>query len=275
MKDFPSIPLVSSLGWSTTKPILLYSVRAGQFIFTVTTLGLLSYVINEFISEDTTNYGLAVSVMSLVYLIAIAVFTLLIPGSLIPGALLIAEFVLMTLWFCAFISLAAIWGPLFCSQAVGTIRYSIYFYSYDFRTPCSCAQAAIAMAGVCWVLFAFSCFLLLRNIVLPLSAAYSDSSIWQALIVRNFAAHRVSGLALSQNTKYANDFEAAGSGGCATPGNNNTEPSCTEKTLSEESGADPRLLITETNADDAIDIDTDPIIDLTFQDTVRPGAFNN
>lgn len=272
MSEAHPIPLGASSACST-RAVLLYSIRAAQFVFTVITLGLTGYVVNDFIQDSTTNFGLAVSIISLFYLITVGAFTFFLPGSFIPGIFLISELVLTILWFCAFVALAADWGPVNCSSLTSNASGMVY-YAYDWRRPCGSAQAAIAMAAIAWVLFVYSSFLLIWNIALPLFRTYSSSSWWERLSSRTFVVHRATGLSFSQAASFSVDLETSGLKGDSSTRNSDLEPISTEKIVGNESPAEPDVPGSEQNGVPTV---TDPVTpgrDDIFINPLEPQACN-
>ena len=113
----------------------------------------------------------------------------------------------MLLWFCAFIALAADWGPLSCSRPSNTGKYGSYFYFYGLKRLCASAKAAIALSAVGWALFYWSFLLLVFNVAKPLVKTHGASSLWDRLSKRNLAVHRFTGLAAFPSNPHPKDIE--------------------------------------------------------------------
>ena len=197
------------------RPIVLYSIRAVEFFVTITMLGLTAHVVNEFFvnefaTSDTMNLALATSSITLAYLFLVTGLTFFEPGSYVTGFFLVGELVVMLLWFCVFIALAADWGPLSCSRPSTTEKYGSYFYFYGLRRLCGSAKAAIAISAVGWALFYWSFLLLVFNVAKPLVKRYRASSLWDRLSKRNFAVHRLTGLAAFSSISQSQDIEDLG-----------------------------------------------------------------
>lgn len=154
--------VVSPLRWHSNQ-ILLWSVRAGQFIFSIITLGLTSRVVDFGYRDSAAAYGVAVSVISTLYLILIVAIPLKLNDCVV--AVFISELVMMILWFAAFVALAAQHGGIDCST------YKSYYITEDWSEPCRAAEAAIAMSFFAFLLYDFSSVLFWLNVMRPIRSA--------------------------------------------------------------------------------------------------------
>lgn len=189
----------------TINGIMLYGIRASQFILSVVTPVLTGYCIStDFAENSIISYALIVTVFSLLYLIPALIIALFKQRSYISGAFLISETLLGILWFCAFIAVEVEWGPVSCSSLIGP-SISIYTYFHHYSRPCKCAQASIAMAGAAFITFSWSCFLLFWNIAIPFVKVRQTASLWKPLGNRDLLVHRVSGLAMAVPTSHLDD----------------------------------------------------------------------
>lgn len=196
-----------------THPILPYSIRAVVFFVTITMLRLIAYVVdeffvNEFSTSGTMDLGLATSSITLAHLFLVTGLTFFSQGSYFTGAFVFGELVVMLLWFCLLIALAADWGPLSCLRPNNNGKYGSYFYFYGLKRLSGSAKAAITMSAVGWALFHWSFLLLVFNVSRPLVKTHRTSSLWDGLSKRNFTVHRLTGLAgfsSKSHTRYIED----------------------------------------------------------------------
>ncbi|QLQ78652.1 hypothetical protein HG537_0A09000 [Torulaspora globosa] len=169
------------VGWKG--PLLAARVvRIAQFVFTVVTLGLTARAKDYFTGEPTADYGVAVSVMSLVYLIVIFCTSLFLGGYFMAGPILVCETLFLIFWLTAFVALAAEFGTGSCD--------SLYWG----KSACQAAQASIAMAAVCMVLFAVSLVLLVLYTVIPVVRTLGSDRLWRRAAVMNASFDRGTGL---------------------------------------------------------------------------------
>ena len=94
----------------------LISLRMLQFICSVIVLGLLAYVLKgyDYRGSHKTNYGLAVAVISVVYLLLLSVLGAVLSKFLLPGLYLLFEMIMWALWLSAFVVLAKEHGSRSC-----------------------------------------------------------------------------------------------------------------------------------------------------------------
>lgn len=191
MSAVKSNVLAPPLGW-TTSLVLVRSVRTAQFVFTIVTLGLVGSATHHFWWDGATpGYGVATSVLSLVYLICIFLGTWFAGPYFMAGPLLISEIVLLILWVSAFIALGVQFGNGTCAKGI---------YRYYSPGPCKTAQASIAMSGVSMLLYAISLSLLVVNSVRPIIVSYGSPYLWSIASEMNATFDRGTGLILSATT---------------------------------------------------------------------------
>lgn len=187
--------LVTPVGWSSSL-ILVRAVRIAQFVFTVITLGLTGHMVDYYWSNSIADYGVATSVLSLVYLISIFFATWFAGAFFMAGPLLLCEILLLILWFAAFIALAAEYGD-------GSCRVGGYFYPRSCRT----GQAAIAMAAISMALYAFSLALLVINSVRPIINSYGSQYLWRTASTMQSTFDQGTGLLLLGSSSWVPDPE--------------------------------------------------------------------
>lgn len=132
------------------------SLRLVQLLFLVIQLGLSARLVNLF-AVDRSNFALAVIILSLIYLIAIAVFSFF-QKFLMVGVLFIIESFIMILSLSSFAVLADTFGSANCNTP---------YYNF-FSDFCKIGKAAIAFSFFLWLLFTASWTLLLIFTIIPL-----------------------------------------------------------------------------------------------------------
>ncbi|QLL33697.1 hypothetical protein HG536_0F00210 [Torulaspora globosa] len=173
--------LAKPVGWKG--PLLAARiVRIAQFVFTVIALGLTAKAKDYYTGESTADYGVAVSVMSLVYLIVIFFTSWFLGLYFMAGPVLICETLFLIFWLTAFVALAAEFGTGSCSAL------------YWGKSACQAAQASIAMAAVCMVLYGLSLVLLVLYTVLPVVRTQGSDRLWGRALVMNASFDRGTGL---------------------------------------------------------------------------------
>lgn len=170
-------------------------VRAYQFVITVIALALTARTSDFYEAPSEAAYAVAVSVFSLVYLIAIFFGTLFAGPYFMAGPMLLSETVMLIFWFSAFIAMAAFFGGDNCS----------YFF---YENRCKEAKAAIAMCALCMALFAISLALLVINAVIPLSKSFGALYLWRWVLDADATFDRGTGLVIYSTLSWAPDTEA-------------------------------------------------------------------
>lgn len=168
-------------GWKG--PVLAARVvRIAEFVFVVVALGLTARAKDYFTGEPTADYGVAVSVMSLVYLMAVFFTSWFVGDYFMAGPMLVCETLFVIFWLTAFVALAAEFGTGSCDAL------------YWGKSACQAAQASIAMAGVCMVLFGVSLLLLVLYTVMPVVRTRGSDRLWDRALAMNASFDRGTGL---------------------------------------------------------------------------------
>lgn len=188
--------LTRPVGW--TGPVLAARViRITEFVFTVIALGLTARAKSYFNGEPSADYGVAVAVMSFIYLVAVFFTSFFLPDYYMAGPLLITESLFLIFWLTAFIALAAEFGRGSCD--------SLYWG----REPCRAGQAAIAMSAINMVLFGVSLLLLIVYAVRPLLRTHSGANLWTTAKMSNASFDRGTGLVIYTAPAWVTDPELA------------------------------------------------------------------
>lgn len=182
------------VGWTGTL-LIARLLRIAQFVFTVITLGLTARAKDYFVGEPTADYGVAVSVMSLVYLIVIFATSWFVGEAFMVGPILICESLFVIFWLTAFIALAAEYGRGSCDR---------FYWGEE---PCRAGQASIAMAAVCMVLFAATLVLLLLYTVRPVVRTQGSDHLWRTASVMSSSFDRGTGLLIHTSPAWVADPE--------------------------------------------------------------------
>lgn len=131
-------------------------VRFLQFAVGVVVLGLISYSDSLF-GDEKTNFGVAVSTISVFYSLVYTVTLLLLSSYIVPAFVFISEWAITLLWFCVFIVLAKHYGSGTCPSGYGSIT-----------RKCRTGQAAIAFCGVEFFLFYWTAVVYITDVVVSI-----------------------------------------------------------------------------------------------------------
>lgn len=164
VKTQPAV-LAKPVGWCSSL-VWARTIRIMQLLFTIVALALCARTSDFYEAPSQAAYATAVSVFSLVYLLAIFLGTLFGGPFFMVGPLLVSEIIMLIMWFAAFIAMAVFAGGAPCS-----------FYFYTSR--CREAKAAIAMCAFNMVLYAASLTLLVLNCVIPLISSHGAPYLWR------------------------------------------------------------------------------------------------
>lgn len=221
----------------------LMVTRGFQFASSSITLGTTAYARHSYGSGHHTkkqNFSVAVSAISVFYIIALYVILMFARRFIMPGAFFLCEVILCLLWLCAFIVLAKQHGQYSCSTKNASdydnssdnsyygsnpnndLYYNEYTDSYtnnSYSKPCKSSKASIAFAALCFALFALTSVLFYQFVMKPILRDYGT---WKDIFKRanqihvpgsenGVQLHRGSGLALTneQGTEISNNSGAA------------------------------------------------------------------
>ncbi|OEJ88267.1 putative membrane protein [Hanseniaspora osmophila] len=202
----------------------LMFLRLTELAASAIVLGLMAYSRRSYgVHNGKNNFVIAVSVISLFYLLMLYAILFALRMIMVPGIFFIYEIILMLLWLAAFIVVAWEHGRSSCSVTDfgnGTY-YNNYLGSLTTQTygrACRSSKTAIAFAGLAWLLFTISTFLFWKNVIRPIRKdqykGFSD--IWKSGSVMNINLHRMSGLKLADYTppsaQTGHDLEHGGTG---------------------------------------------------------------
>ncbi|KAF0278452.1 hypothetical protein FOG50_00699 [Hanseniaspora uvarum] len=131
-------------------------VRFLQFAVGIIVLGLISYSDSLF-NDEKTNFGVAVSTISVFYSIVLPVFLFGLNTYVVPAVVGIFEWILTLLWFCVFVVLAYQYGSGTCPSGFGSIT-----------RKCRTGQAAIAFSGVEFFLIYWTAVVFITDVSVPI-----------------------------------------------------------------------------------------------------------
>ncbi|XBW35210.1 hypothetical protein QEN19_000773 [Hanseniaspora menglaensis] len=223
---------VNKQNWAQN--ISLTALRCFQFMSSVITLGLTSFVRSSYGRHKTRrqNFSIAVAAISTFYLLVLFFLLVIAQKLIIPGAILICEFLLCLLWLIAFIILADLFGKYSCatqpasnfdtaasnnyqgSDPSGYSYYNPFLSNYTnktYKNTCRSSKTAIAFAGLSFVLFLLSTIFFY---IFVIKRIITDYGTWKDVFKRSnkiniqessngVEMHRGSGLALT-NAKIKN-----------------------------------------------------------------------
>lgn len=184
--------------------VFLTLLRFSQFVSSVLVMSLLAYAIHAYSDRGNkkTNFTLATGVISVFYLIALGILCLALPTLIYIGMYFCAELIMCMLWLAAFVVLAKAQGQHSCKSRNSSggyyDPYSGQYTTTNHRRACNSSQAAIAFAGLCFLLFLTSVVLLGVNILTPIMGRYKSQGLWRTGASMGTRLHRWSGLALSE-----------------------------------------------------------------------------
>lgn len=177
-------------------------VRFLQFAVGVVVLGLISYSDSLF-SDEKTNFGVAVSVISVFYSLVLPAFLYGLSSYVIPACVFTYEWVLTFLWFCAFIVLAKHYGSGSCPSGLGSVT-----------RKCRTGQAAIAFAAVEFFLFYWTAVVFVTDVlVLIIKNNSSKFAVFKTSKALELNLNKIHGVTYTSTAvgeeKPAEDLEAA------------------------------------------------------------------
>ena len=221
----------------------LMVTRGLQFASSSICLGTTAYARHAYGSGHHTkkqNFSVAVSVISVFYIIALYVILMFARQYIMPGAFFLCEVILCLLWLCAFIVLAKQHGQYSCGNKSASdydsandssyygsnpnddLYYNEYTGSYtnnSYSQPCKSSKASIAFAAFSFALFALTSVLFYQFVMKPILKNYGT---WKDIFKRadqihvpgnpdDVQLHRGSGLALTneQGTEFSSYSGAA------------------------------------------------------------------
>lgn len=190
----------------------------------VATVGLLAYVMD---TQGTTSYSLAISVISVVYLILI----ILIPveANVYAVCVLVFEFVVASLWLGACIVQGIISGGYNCTYAQYTYWSQYYYFHFTWVTPCRAEQATIGLAAFSFVLSMLACAIFWLNVIVPVNRVFEGSCEY----VAHLRLTRGSNLAIRSRAIDLVDLEMG------AKLEDSTAPVTAEQTTAEQTTAEP------------------------------------
>lgn len=152
-----------------SNPILLWGVRIAQFVFAIICLGLSAKVLAFGINHSTTGYAVAVSVITIVYLVVVTLVPFRLNDCVV--FILVSEIVLSILWFAALIALAVLHGGIDCGNR--------YTFSSGWLEYCRVGQASIAMAFFPFWLFDITAALFWLNVMAPIRSVTEGGWVYK------------------------------------------------------------------------------------------------
>lgn len=191
-------------GW-TSSLILARSLRIGQLLISIITMGLLAYVEHELEMDKQSllHLALATSVVSIVYVSAIFIGTSAWAAKFVVVPILMGEVALLCLWIASFASLIYLFHK--CHRWPEEMA-GIYWVGQYIRR-CEASNAAIAMAAIEMVLYDISFFLILYNAVGPISSSFGSKFLWRPVGSANVAFDKGTGLVLLDKVVHKSDSE--------------------------------------------------------------------
>ncbi|KAL6948515.1 hypothetical protein ACO0QE_000983 [Hanseniaspora vineae] len=202
----------------------LMFLRLTELATSAIVLGLIAYSTRSYgYHNGKNNFVIAVSVISIFYILMLYLTLFALRMIMIPGIFFIFEILLMLLWLAAFIVVAWEHGRNSCSATNfgNGVYYNNYLGSSTSQTygrACRTAKASIAFAGLAWLLFTISTFLFWKNVIRPIrNDQYKGfSDIWKSSQFMHINMHRMSGLKLADYTppsaQAGQDLEHGGTG---------------------------------------------------------------
>lgn len=155
----------TKLGKFTTNFIVQSVLRGLQFISAITLLGLASTSLHQFIEgEPRMRFTVFCASFALLYLIIHLIMTYACPQFVLTGVIWICEVILTIVFLCSFIAIASRYAGFSCSFQ----QFDQFGNRYNSNVSipgCHSAKAAIAFAGLLFVLFALSTFIFGYNVV--------------------------------------------------------------------------------------------------------------
>ncbi|CCE63720.1 hypothetical protein TPHA_0F02390 [Tetrapisispora phaffii CBS 4417] len=202
-----------------TRTLPLTGLRLCEFAASVIVMSLLSFAIHEFgfhgSKKLTTGWLLVLSRFFI--LLAVIIGSLVTPGLVMAGLLLIGEFIMAGLWISAFIVIADSVGKNGCSNKQSSTynpnygsmgdygmsggTYNEFTGQYGNQSSgraCNSIKTSVAFAGLAAVLFIISLILVIVNIVVPVGRNYGGAGLFKTGSSMNSKVHRSSALTLSE-----------------------------------------------------------------------------
>lgn len=160
-----------SAGWCSRSAFLV-AFRAAQLVSTITALGLLAFLVDY---GSHGSFELAVSVISLTYLVVIASATL--PLNLYAlTAVSVFEAAVFALWAAASATLGSRYSQYSCTihapKDDGDFYYGVWDYLHALSKECKVGQASIAFAAFSAFLSLCALCLLCVNVLAPMNAVF-------------------------------------------------------------------------------------------------------
>lgn len=176
-------------------------VRFLQFAVGVVVLGLISYSDSLF-GDEKTNFGVAVSTISVFYSLLLPVSLFLLSSYIVPAFFFISEWAITLLWFCVFIVLAKHYGSGSCPSGEGSLS-----------RKCRTGQAAIAFCGVEFFLFYWTAVVYITDVVVSIVKNNSSKfALFNTAKSLNSKFNKIHGVKYTStavgNEKPAEDLEA-------------------------------------------------------------------
>lgn len=157
-------------------------VRILQFAVGVIVLGLISYSDSLF-SDEKTNFGVAVSTISVFYSLIYTVTLLLLGSYIVPALVFISEWAITLLWFCVFIVLAKHYGSGTCPSGENSLT-----------RKCRTGQAAIAFSAVEFFLFYWTAVVYITDVVVSIVKNNSKLALFNTAKSLNVKFNKIHGV---------------------------------------------------------------------------------
>lgn len=167
-------------GW-TSSLFLTVPLRVLQLLVSAASLGLSAWLAHRWGYQDGSQlyYTLALSAISVAYLLGLPAFSVLGAGNLFT-----CEFMLFVMWLAAFILTTHSYNECARNESGNT-----------FPDRCKVGHASIGTSAVLMVLFDVSYALCLHNVVVPICYNIGPGHLWRPF--SSFDAHLSWGTALS------------------------------------------------------------------------------
>ncbi|CCH58910.1 hypothetical protein TBLA_0B00670 [Henningerozyma blattae CBS 6284] len=199
---------------------LLINLRFWEFCSSVLVMSLLAAAMSEshFHGSKRFNFSLAQGAIGTCYSLFVILLPPIVPGLVFAGFYFCWEVIMNLLWLCCFIVVAKVVGEHSCHnkftktynpkygsqtryQETGG-EYNPFTNKYTtkrYHVPCNCAKAAIAFAGLSWLLSCFSCIVLWYKVCRPIKASHGRSGLWKTGNSMGVRLHRFTTMTLADD----------------------------------------------------------------------------
>ncbi|CAH6720676.1 uncharacterized vacuolar membrane protein [[Candida] jaroonii] len=204
-------------------------LRGAQLVLTIITLGLAAANVS-YVAYDRANFSVAVTVISLIYLVLVSVPMTL---AFIPHiVLIIGESIMWVFWLALFACNADVFGAASCS-----VHYYYYYTSDGYENFCRTGKALIAMGVINWLLFTASLVLMILYTIIPMSSTLTSMSKGD-MVLGGIFHHQIDGTVTKESDV---DIEKHEDGSDVLPEPTVTEPITDEPVVSGPVATEPTL----------------------------------